>query len=128
MSDEKTSSEQQPPEVVHFHFIKGSQFRVIHADGAFGGISPRGYIQFTLYNERQAIPRITERTLEKSEGGTATYGTEKPIEVREGFVRELEVGVIMDITTAKELHAWLGGKIGEWNAAAPRMKWGSSND
>lgn len=101
---------------------------MIHVDGAFGGISPRGYIQFTMYNERQAIPRITERHLERSEKGAATYGVEHPIESREGFVRELEVGVIMDINTAKKLHAWLGNKIGEWSAAAAQMKWGGSND
>ena len=29
---------------VEFHYIKSNHFRVIHADGVYGGATPRGFI------------------------------------------------------------------------------------
>ncbi|HUD83416.1 MAG TPA: hypothetical protein VMQ67_07925, partial [Candidatus Saccharimonadales bacterium] len=39
-----------------FHFTKSSQFRVIHASGAWYGGDPQQNLRLTFYNERQPIP------------------------------------------------------------------------
>lgn len=79
---------------------------MIHADGAFGGIAPSGNLHFALYNERKAIPKETE--IEVTEDGPQT---EKTIDSLEGFVREIETDVVMDINAALNLHKWLGTKL-----------------
>jgi hypothetical protein len=104
---------QQPevPSRLLFHWIKSGLFRVVHADGAYGGISPRGYIHFALYNERAAIPKLSERDVTTAENGSLIAGPERTIEGREGSVREVEVEVIMDPRTALEFFQWFKGKI-----------------
>lgn len=61
-------------EKLNFHYIKSRHFRVIHADGAFGGVTAKGYIHFAFYNERGAIPRITEVNI-KADGTTSKEKT-----------------------------------------------------
>jgi hypothetical protein len=64
MADTKKPSDAEDHRLP-FHFRKSSLFRVIHADGAYGGISPNGNIHFALYNERFPIPKITSRGFTK---------------------------------------------------------------
>ena len=99
------------PSRLLFHWIKSGHFRVVHADGAYGGISSRGYLQFALYNERAAIPRVSEREVKVSEDGSISAGPERTTESREGLVREVEVEVMMDYRTALEFFEWFKQKI-----------------
>jgi hypothetical protein len=114
MSERPVSEpEGQKPEVpsrLLFHWIKSGLFRVVHADGAYGGISPRGYLHFAIYNERAAIPRLSERDVTVTENGILA-GPERIVESREGSVREIEVEVIMDHRTALEFFNWFKEKI-----------------
>jgi hypothetical protein len=109
-----TEPEGQKPEVpsrLLFHWIKSRFFRVVHADGAFGGISPRGYLHFAFYNERAAIPRLSERDITKGAGDSFVAGPERVTEGREGSVREVEVEIMMDHRTAREFLEWLRGQL-----------------
>ena len=46
---------------IDFHYIKANSFRVVHADGVYGGPTPRGYIVMNFYSERAPIPqKITQ--------------------------------------------------------------------
>ena len=83
----------QPTEV-SFDYIKSNIFRVIHADGAFGGLAPNGNIHMALYNERQAIPTQMVYALEGIGLGPEIKGKRKG---RGGLVREVEVDVIMSL-------------------------------
>jgi len=90
---------------VRFHHIKGNLFRVIHADGAVGGITPTGEIFFSLFNQRMPIPKlIVQGFTETGELGPEIMGER---EIRDGIIREVEVGVIMNPTVAKQLRDWL---------------------
>ena len=60
----KRAKDQKLPKELEFDFIKSNFFRVIKADGAFGGISPNGSIHMALYSERSAIPTKTFHSLE----------------------------------------------------------------
>jgi hypothetical protein len=94
---------------VKFNYIKSNFFRVIHADGAWGGLSANGQIHMTLYNERLPIPQqITH--LVSSEGKLGEELKEARIS-KEGFIREIEVDVVMDLDVAKAIAKWLESKI-----------------
>lgn len=99
---------QPDPEKVGFDFIKSNLFRVIHADGVWGGVGPRGNIQMGFYSERFPIPRRVE--MEIKEG---RVGDEISRDARSDIVREVEAEVIMNLQTAKALKDWLTTKIDE---------------
>ena len=92
---------------VQFHYIKSNHFRVIHADGAFGGVTARGYVQVAFYSERRAIPRVIGLVRDAETGSLE----EKVIDTREGWVREVEVDVLLDERTTEELVEWLQDKL-----------------
>jgi hypothetical protein len=97
------------PSHVKFRYIKSNYFRVVHVDGAFGGFSPQGKIFVSMFSERPPLPDATFQTVE---GGV--LGKEL-VEHRqagdEGVVRELEVGLAMDVSVAKGLVDWLNERI-----------------
>jgi len=90
-------------------YIKSASFRVIYADGAYGGVTPRGVIHFAFYNERHPIPRGTK--IEVAENDLVIR--EVVTETREGVVREIETSVMMQLQPAKEFYAWLGERISQ---------------
>lgn len=94
------------PHEISFKYIKSNLFRVVHANGAFGGLSGRGELHIGFYSERLEFPD-TSKVLVSPTG-------EVSHEVFEGIgkhVREIEVDVVVDIDTAKQLRAWLDNKI-----------------
>lgn len=98
-----------PTNAIPVHYLKSNQFRVIHADGAYGGITGQGWIHMAIYSERNPLPRQTEHPIIAG----STLGPERVVEQREGFIREIENSVLMNIEVAKALHRWLGQKIEE---------------
>lgn len=97
------------PPRIRFHYIKSNLFRVIHVDGALGGITSRGLVHCAVYSERQAIPQTTEHEV-TAEG---RLGAQSSQEGKEGIVREMDVDLIMTKQTAIELRDWLNDRIGE---------------
>lgn len=105
----ETIEKQVLPPQIPFHYIKSYYYRVVHADGAFGGVTTRGLIHMDLFSERNPIPQMMTHQVqpdgrlgEEIPGGTVR---------REGVVREVEVGATMDLHTAKALLTWLQDKI-----------------
>jgi hypothetical protein len=113
-------SPQSAPNLIEFHYIKSSFFRVVYAEGAYGGLTPRGKIYFSLYNERPAIPRRTE--MQFSEDGETAVGPERITDTRGGIVREVEAEILMDVSAAVEFHNWLGERIQQWKAMSKEIK------
>lgn len=92
-----------------FDFIKSNYFRVIHMDGAFGGLSPNGtQIHMAIWNERRALPK---RVVHPLKDGTLGMEDMAKRDVRPAHVREVEVDVVMDLETATHLRIWLDDKI-----------------
>ncbi|MCW5691472.1 MAG: hypothetical protein KIT48_03830 [Pseudolabrys sp.] len=83
-------------------------YRVVAADGAYGGVTPRGRLQFSFYNERGAGPLSSVLTV-----GPDGSAKESPEPVGQVIVRELEVNVTMDLSSAINFSTWLAGKIAE---------------
>ena len=74
MSDTPTPGE------LRFDYIKGNHFRVVHADGVFGGVTHHGKVWATVWSERGAIPTqtvftVTSRGFSKKTSNVAQSGT-----------------------------------------------------
>jgi hypothetical protein len=106
---------------IEFHYLKVTDYRTFHADGAVGGLTPKGGISITFFSERPAIPQSVTQALDES----GQLGAEIRRVGKKGLVRELECGVVMDKETAGRIHEWLGKQLAtieEREAAGPTKK------
>jgi hypothetical protein len=87
-------------DTVALEYIKSQFFRVIHVDGAIGGPTPTGHIHLALFSERPAIPRRVVVPI-----ANGSLGDPIPAEtvVRDGMVREMDVDIMMSLSTAEQL-------------------------
>lgn len=93
-------------------YIKSNYFRVIHADGVFGGVTPRGYIQIDVWSERQPIPQQCSYDLIVQGDGTALGKEDRTARMaRDAVIREVEAGIVIDLDLAKSVIKWLEEKV-----------------
>jgi hypothetical protein len=106
-------SKESPPESLEFHYVKSNGFRVVHADGVWGGPTPRGYITMSFFSERAPIPARISHELQTPEPNSPDriIGPEIARDAKDGLVREVEVEVMVDLAMAKSLLGWLGEKV-----------------
>lgn len=96
---------------VSFEYEKARGFRVIHVDGAHGGIAPNGNgLAVSFYSERRPIPQ--REVFQISNQGVIPQSHETR---NCDIMREVEICAIMNIAVAKSLHEWLGSKIAEYD-------------
>jgi hypothetical protein len=95
---------------INVHYEKSRYFRVIHADGFYGGVAPNGSLHFSLYNERYPLPRLSAIPVDIA---GLVVGPEAVKEAKIGVFRELEADVITDFNGAIALSLWLDAKIKE---------------
>jgi hypothetical protein len=109
MDDNKTDEGAAEAETqeVKFKYIKSNFFRVIHADGAWGGVSPRGNIHLSFYNERAALPDSSKIVLSVD----GELKEPEQFHASSRIVREIECDVVFDLETAKALQGWLNHKV-----------------
>lgn len=100
---------EETPEKVTFSYIKSGQFRVMHVDGALGGITPRGNLHVALYSERPSIPKVMVHRVEDN-----VLGPPETVEGRGGIVREIDADLVMTMQVAEELRDWLTVKLEEY--------------
>lgn len=82
---------------VDFHYIKNSDFKTVLADGTISSLTPAGYINLNFYLERFPIPDTITRKVKDGIVGEEIG----QISNRNGIIREVNVGVVLDIETAK---------------------------
>lgn len=100
-------SERTRPSSIMFHYIKSNFFRVIHLDGAIGGVTPSRDIFVSLFSQRGALPKVIEQVVLPD----GKLGEETKREGKNGIVREMEVGVTMNANAAKDLADFLYAQI-----------------
>jgi hypothetical protein len=104
---------------IRVEYIKSSCFRIVRADGAIGGTSPRLELFITFYSERFPIPKVLVYQA-TPEGGPGEELLEER-ETKSGIIREAEVGITMDLPTAKSFASWLNQKIAELEKTRARV-------
>lgn len=96
---------------IDFHYLKTNSYRTYHADGIFGGFTPRGFLYIETFLERSPTPTMTKYKMSDS----GEVGDEILREGKSGVIREIECGLIMDINAAKSFHKWLDERIKEYD-------------
>jgi hypothetical protein len=112
MPDSPTSSRSTfPPngEKVKFYYEKGNFFRVIHVDGAVGGLTPTLDVFLSIYNQRAPIPQVSvQKVMPNGQLGDEVVEDRQQ---KDGVFREVEVGLVMNLNVARALQQWLTEKI-----------------
>lgn len=104
MSEDKELQQQDdtpPVKEIRFNYIKSNLFRVVRVDGIWAAITPNLDIHVNLCSERYPIPQQTLHKIDP-DGSIGEEIIDARIS-RDGIVREVEVGAVMDISTAKSL-------------------------
>lgn len=101
----------QPIVRMGYDLIKSNYFRVVFAEGVFGGVSPSGYINMALFNERFPLPTHLEYVV--TDAGNLGDEILEARVGRDSIIREVETEVVLSLDGAKKMHAWLGRKIDE---------------
>ena len=98
--------EDQKSKSLNIRYRNNPAYRSVHATGAYGGTLPNGEICLGIFSERthfpeSAIVEVDEQTKQGKE----------TVQVEKGIVREMEVGIIMNLDVAKAIRVWLDDKI-----------------
>jgi len=91
------------PSSIKIYYRKANFFRVVHVDGALGGITPTRNIFVSLYNQRNPLPRMIEQTLSPD----GTLGDVIDRQGKVGLFREMEVGLVLTAPAAREIAKFL---------------------
>ncbi len=98
------------PASIPISYRRSNFNRVIHADGAYGGLTAHASIYMALYSEHVAMPETTQMRFDHT---LHTAKEERPQQT--GVTREVETEVIMSIETAQALRDWLQSKIEQYS-------------
>jgi hypothetical protein len=99
----------QDQQVVVFEYIKSNFFRVIHADGAIGGITPEGNLHLAFFSDRPAIPKMQVHQ-RNADGSLGEIMNEHTV-VRPGIIREMDIDVVFNREAAKSLVNWINQQL-----------------
>lgn len=102
-------------------YTKSVLCRVIHVDGAWGGITPQGAIQMDLYSQKHEVPASTTYDVLKEDPSSQRSNLKEKRTVNRGFVREVEVEVIMSPEVARTLKTWLEERLAMLEAAQAKQ-------
>jgi hypothetical protein len=97
----------QLPLSIKFHYLNGSFFRVIHVDGAIGGLTPSRDVFVSLFSQRAALPRMIELAVLPAGG----LGGE--------ISREGKEGIVMSANAAHDLATFLLEQVKAINESTP---------
>jgi len=108
---------------VRYDLHKSNFFRVVHADGVWGGLTPQLNIAMGFFSEQGALPQqiVHEITPE------GNVGPEVPDErvTRNAIAREVEVSVVLSIEAARYVLRWLEERISQAEAVREAAKEGA---
>jgi hypothetical protein len=107
------SNIKENPTEIRFVYKKARHHRTMHANGAWCGLTPQAEIQVAFYNDLRSMPMTV--THEVEQGPTLGPGTEVFEAV--GFLREVDVTVVMNVAIAKATVEILSQMIAQAEAA-----------
>jgi hypothetical protein len=91
------------------HFVKSTQFRVIHANGVWFGGDTQQNLHLTFFNERNPIPK--KLVLNVNSKGNILGEDMTKRDSKEGLVREMEIDVVLSLQAAMDFHKSLGENL-----------------
>lgn len=106
--------------LVIVHNKVSNNFRELHVDGAYGGLTVNGLYNINFYAERQPIPKSTEFQVPPDKN--TLIRVKDSDDSKTGLIREFEFGIYMTLAAAKELHRWLGENINTYETLKEKKK------
>jgi len=106
----KVSKAKAIPKQLDIHYVKTSNYRTFYIDGLFGGLTPNGKIYMETFLQRQPTPQLIQHAINED----GTLGKELKRIGKEGFIREIEAGMVFDLQTAKIMIEWLQSQVKEF--------------
>lgn len=99
------------PQII-FKYLFAENYNPVYVNGAHGGISPRGELVVHFYLERSGIPvAITQEV--NPNGTVGAVIDEVPADFNQTLYRAVESGIVLNLETARTIHAWLGDRVKE---------------
>lgn len=93
-------------------YIFPDDYNPKYANGAWGGISPRGDLIVNFFLERMPLP--TKETYElRPEGNLGQRLNSDPEGIETTMIRFIQSGLVLNLENAISIHQWLGNKIEE---------------
>lgn len=102
--------EQDADTLITFHYAKSQLFREIHASGAYGAVTPGFGLRMCFYSQHVPDPNVQVYKLAES-GTLAELLTTEPPTGGGVIIREVEIAITVDLTTASALAKWLQDQI-----------------
>lgn len=106
-----------------YHYLKINDFKTYFSTGVIGGPNLSGLLDLNFFVDRPTVPRITFHKIVDHK----INPMESNREGRNGSIRELQCGVILDLNTAKALYSWLGRHIDALEKISNEIKENDSN-
>lgn len=91
------------PKKIKFKYVIPKEAPDLHANGVFGGVTPRNEVHMHFYSERSPIPNSVTYTREKEDSEFIESG----VDVGGDVVRIIQSSIIMDKTATINLYHWL---------------------
>lgn len=88
-----------PPSQIKIFYEKSPQYRTIHADGVWAGLSPQGGVQLAFFSDVRPTPDYTLHDLTPQ----GAIGNQVDKIEKDGIVRETEMMAILSPRIAEEL-------------------------
>lgn len=92
---------------ITFRFEKDPEYRIIVANGAWGGITPRGELNFDLFFEHVETPEEISYMTTPDGLGPEVHREPQPAPI----TREAMVGVVMTVDNAENFAKWILEKV-----------------
>ncbi|MEY9377560.1 hypothetical protein [Rhizobium leguminosarum] len=93
-------------ENIRIKYTRSSGYTLAHADGMWGGATAQNDLHIAFFAEVAALPEFVDLHIENKQ-----IAAESNVMPEHKFVRETQVGVIMDFNTALSFLVWLEDKI-----------------
>ena len=87
---------------IKIYFSKAKDYKIIPANGAWGGISPEGSIIFDLFIEKNELPDYIELEINDGKGKAKEINKKK-----KKIVRESQIGIVLKPDIAYSIGEWL---------------------
>jgi len=97
---------------VETHYIKNHDFKTVEGSGVFGGLTNNGQINMNFFTDRAPIPK---KIVLEVDPQTGKIVNEIERDSKEGIIREVQFGVLLNVDTAKKIIDWLNQKIDEFD-------------
>jgi len=108
-------AEKKQPSKVHFVYEKAEGYRLVHATGARGAVTPGGDIMFELFSEAGVPPEEEVHAL-NANGSLGELLSPRPDEEEIKVSRKLQVAVAVSLEDAGKIADWLKTKVVEGQA------------